>query len=253
MKFLFVAVMAVAALSSLVGQGGGIFYMPLQLWVGIPFHQAAATSLVLILAGSGSAALVFRKAQRIDFRLVGTIEPPTMIGGFAGGFVSHHVPESVLESLLGVVLVLTALLVLRKAPLRPAPAAESSLPPGRFRGRRLLVLPLMFVVGGLTGALGIGGGVLKVPIMILLLGARMETAIASSAVMVGLTALAGIAGHASVGHLQWKVALVLALAVVGGAQLGSRLSLRLATQHLQRVLGGVQLAVGLVVLVGVLR
>jgi uncharacterized membrane protein YfcA len=252
MKLLFMAILGAAALSSLVGQGGGIFYTPLQLWMGTPFHQAAATSLVLILAASGSAVLVFRKAHRIDWRLVRTVEPPTMLGGFAGGFVSHHVPAWGLETLLGVVLVLTALLVLRKAPLRPA-ATPLRLPAGEFRDSPLLVLPLMFVVGGLTGALGIGGGVLKVPIMILLLRAPMETAIASSAVMVGLTALAGVAGHASVGHLQWRVALVLTLAVGLGAQLGSRLSLRLPTPRLRHVLGGVQLAVGLVVLVGVLR
>jgi hypothetical protein len=252
MKLLFVGVLAAAALSSLVGQGGGIFYTPLQLWMGIPFQRAAAASLVLILAGSTSAALVFRKAHRIDWRLVGTIEPPTMVGGFAGGFISHHVSAWVLETLLGVVLVLTALLVLRKTPLRPA-ATTDSLPPERFHGHPLVVVPLMFVVGGLTGALGIGGGVLKVPIMILLLRARTETAIASSAVMVGLTALAGVAGHVSVGHLQWRVALVLAIAVVFGAQLGSRLSLRLATPHLRRVLGGVQLVVGLLVLVRVLH
>jgi uncharacterized membrane protein YfcA len=251
MKLLFVAVVAVAAVSALVGQGGGIFYTPLQLWMGIPFHQAAATSLVLILAGSGSAALVFRKAQRIDWRLVATIEPPTMIGGFAGGFVSHHVPAWVLEALLGVVLLSTALLVLRETPLRLAPAA-GSLSSRPFRGGSLRVLPLMFMVGGLTGALGIGGGVLKVPIMILLMGARTETAIASSAVMVGLTALAGIAGHASVGHLQWRIALVLAGAAVVGAQLGSRVSLSLPTPYLRRVLGVVQIAVGLLVLVGVL-
>jgi hypothetical protein len=251
MTALLPAIMVAAALSALVGQGGGIFYTPLQLWMGVPFQRAAATSLVLILAVSGSAALVYRKAHRIDWRLVGTVEPPTMLGGFAGGFVSHHVSAWALETLLGVVLVLTALLVLRKAPLRPADGAPAMVATRSLRPPPL-VLPLMFAVGGLTGALGIGGGVLKVPIMILVLGVRTETAIATSAVMVGLTALAGIAGHASVGHVQWSNALVLAVAAVVGAQVGSRLSIRLPTRHLRRVVGGVQLVVGVLVLVRIL-
>jgi uncharacterized membrane protein YfcA len=70
--------------------------------------------------------------------------------------------------------------------------------------------------------------------------------------MVGLTALAGIAGHASVGHVQWSNALVLAVAAVVGAQVGSRLSIRLPTRHLRRVVGGVQLVVGVLVLVRIL-
>jgi uncharacterized membrane protein YfcA len=243
LKVLFVALLAAAALSALVGQGGGVFYTPIQLWMGIPFQRAAATSLVLILTGSISAALVFRGAGRIDWRLVAMVEPPTMLGSFLGGFASHEVPARVLELLLGIVLVVAAPLVLR-ARQPHAPVDHSS-----WRGA-LWVPLLMLPVGVFTGSLGIGGGVLKVPAMILLLGARAETAIASSAVMVGLTAAGGIAGHASVGHLEWGSALVLAVAVFAGAQIGSRLSLVLPTAQLRRVLGGVQLAVGATVLAG---
>jgi uncharacterized membrane protein YfcA len=247
MKLLLPALLVAAALSALVGQGGGVFYTPLQLWVGIPFQQAAATSLVLIVAVSLSAALVFRRARRIDWNVVFTVEPPTMLGGFAGGFVSHAVPERVLELLLGAVLVLAAPLVLGTPRLRP-PLAGPSSPGGAGRSRRPAVLAVMLVVGVVTGALGIGGGVLKVPVMMLLLGIPAETAIASSAVMVGLTAAAGVAGHASVGHVVWSSAGVLAAAAVVGAQVGSRLSLALPTAQLRRVLGTVQLAVGVLVL-----
>lgn len=252
MMQLFVALMAAAAVSTLVGQGGGVFYTPLQLWMGIPFQQAAATSLVLIIAASSSSALVFRRAGRIDWRLVLTVEPATMVGGFAGGFISHHVPAWLLEALLGGLLLLGAPLLFRMAPLGLAPAGRGD----PVRGPRRdpwIVLPSMFAVGLFTGSLGIGGGVLKVPLMILLLGVHTETAIASSAVMVGLTALAAVAGHASVGHLEWRVALVLAGAVFVGAQIGSRLSLRLPTSQLRRVLGGVQLVIGVLVLVGAFR
>lgn len=251
MKILVAMLLVAAALSALVGQGGGVFYTPLQLWMGIPFQQAAATSLVLILTLSLSAVLVFRRAQRIDWRLVATVEPPTMLGGFVGGLVSHEIPARALELALGAVLVTAAPLVLRTPRLNLAPP-DRGLPVGPAGSRRSLptILVLMFAVGIFTGSLGIGGGVLKVPVMILLLRIPAETAIACSAVMVGLTAAGGIAGHASVGHLVWRNALVLAAAVFVGAQIGSRLSLVLPTAHLRRVLGGIQLGVGAALLVG---
>ena len=84
---------------------------------------------------------------------------------------------------------------------------------------------------------GIGGGVLKVPLMVLLFGIPIPIAIGSSAFMVGLTATAGLLGHISMGHFDLWAALSLAIPVFIGGQIGSRLSIRLNAQRLSKWFG----------------
>jgi uncharacterized membrane protein YfcA len=113
----------------------------------------------------------------------------------------------------------------------------------------LLALPLMGVVGILTGMTGIGGGVMKVPLMNLLFKIPMKVAIGSSAVMVGITATGGFVGHASVGHWDWRTSLLAAAAVFVGAQIGSRLSVTVDKERLKTALGMfLLLAAGLIAL-----
>jgi hypothetical protein len=101
----------------------------------------------------------------------------------------------------------------------------------------LLALPLMGIVGLLTGMTGIGGGVMKVPLMNLLFRIPMKVAIGSSAVMVGITATGGFIGHASAGHWDWRTSLLAAVAVFVGAQIGSRLSVNVDKERLKPLLG----------------
>ena len=100
-----------------------------------------------------------------------------------------------------------------------------------------LVIPFMAAVGLLTSMVGIGGGALKVPLMVLLFGIPLPIAIGSSAFMVGLTATAGLLGHVSMGHFDWLPALTLAVPVFIGGQIGSRLSIRLNAQRLSKWFG----------------
>ena len=100
-----------------------------------------------------------------------------------------------------------------------------------------LMIPVMMSVGLLTSMVGIGGGALKVPLMVLLFGIPVPIAIGSSAFMVGLTAAAGLLGHISTGGFDWMAALILAIPVFIGGQIGSRLSIHINAQHLEKWFG----------------
>jgi uncharacterized protein len=234
-----------AVAASMVGQGGGIFYTPIQVWLGVGFHQAAATSLFLIMALSLSASLSFRKAHEIDWALVGALEVPTTLGAFLGGRLSRHFSEEALSLLLAALLTVAAFFMIRS---HRTPQIQRAEPRGAFIWQRmhdgqpyrinlLLALPLMGIVGLLTGMTGIGGGVMKVPLMNLLFKIPMRVAIGSSAVMVGITATGGFIGHASVGHWDWRTSLVGAVAVFVGAQIGSSLSVTVDKERLKTALG----------------
>jgi uncharacterized membrane protein YfcA len=107
----------------------------------------------------------------------------------------------------------------------------------------LVGLSLSYVAGMLSGLLGVGGGIFYVPMMVILFGIPVDIAIGSSAVMVGLTAIGGLAGHLVQGHWNWRLSLLLAAAVFLGAQLGSRLSVKMENRRLKAFVGWFLLAV----------
>ncbi len=254
---LAVLMFVVAIIFSMLGQGGGVLYTPIQVAAGIDFHTAAATSLFLIMVVSLSASLVFRKARKIDWQLTVVLETATMVGGFLGGIYSARVSGNSLSLLFGLVVIVAGILMIRSPVAKGAPRRLRSdlLDWRRCVGDQVyqvnlgVGLPASFLAGLASGMVGVGGGILKVPLMVLVLGVPLDIAIASSALMIGLTAAAGFAGHMVSGHWDWKLSLVLAAAVFAGGQIGSRISIRSDKKKLKRGFGGFLLCVALLMIV----
>jgi uncharacterized protein len=232
--------------AALFGQGGGVFYTPLQIWNGVDFHAAAPISLFLILIISISSTFVFRKAHRVDWGIALAMEAPTTLGAFLGGILSQYVSSRFLGLLLTSLLLAAGWFMLR--PPKEPVHSQTDLHPSRWIWQHnvdgdtyqldlRLMIPVMLAVGVLTSMVGIGGGALKVPLMVLLFGIPIPLAIGSSAFMVGLTSAAGLLGHISVGGFNWIVALLLAIPVFIGGQIGSRLSVHVTAQHLAKWFG----------------
>ncbi len=238
-----------AAVFSALGQGGGAFYVPFLLAWGVPFHPAAAASQAVIVAVSVSALFVFHRAGLLDWKLALLIEPATNLGAVLGGYFSRYVPPQWGKAVFAGVLVGAAWFMIR-------PSAGHRKPPRRgfahwtrtmggetYSVNWVVTIPLMVVAGGIAGLLGVGGGLLKVPLMILACGIPVKVAVGTSSLMVGLTALAGLAGHAAAGHFDPGLALPLAFSGFLGAQIGSRISIRVDRRHLKRWLGVLLIAV----------
>ncbi|MEJ2009440.1 MAG: sulfite exporter TauE/SafE family protein [Acidobacteriota bacterium] len=100
-----------------------------------------------------------------------------------------------------------------------------------------LALPVAFVAGVISGLIGVSGGILKVPMLVLLFGVPMNIAIGSSAFMVGLTATGGFLGHLAAGHFDWKIALALIPGIFLGGQIGARTSVRVDKTRMKRFFG----------------
>jgi uncharacterized protein len=241
-----ISLLLASFVAALFGQGGGIFYTPLQVWSGIDFHTAAPISLFLIFIISISSTLVFRKAHLVDWGIALAMEAPTTVGAFLGGILSQYASSRTLGLILTSLLVTAGWFMLH--PPKEAVTHRKGARPSRWVWQRSvngnsyqldlrLMIPVMLTVGILTSMVGIGGGALKVPLMVLLFGIPIPVAIGSSAFMVGLTAAAGLLGHISVGSFNWIAALLLAIPVFIGGQIGSRLSLRLDARHLNKWFG----------------
>ncbi len=235
----------ISTLFSMIGMGGGILYVPILLFAGFTFKQAPALSLILISATSLAALFNFWRNRKVDWKLALVIDPPTDIMAFVGGYFSALLPESVLRMILVVVLMVAGTLMLK--------GGVQGSNGGRarsgwwywhrdFNGESYVVnLPLVLtataLIGILSGMLGITGGIIKLPIMVLLCGVPMDIAVATSTVMVAVTALSGLFGHALNQAVDWRIGLVLAGAAVIGGLLGSRISLNLDKKRLKRLFG----------------
>lgn len=236
---------AVSTLFSMIGMGGGILYVPILLIAGFTFNQAPAISLLLISATSIAALSTFWRNRKVDWKLALVIDPPTDMMAFAGGYFSSLIPEPVLRFVLvGILMIAGTLMLLNKARKDSHTFNKEHwwLWHRDFHGTNYTVnLPLVLtataLIGVLSGMLGITGGIIKLPLMVLLCGVPMDIAVATSTVMVAVTALSGLAGHAMNGQVDWRTGLVLAATAVAGGLLGSRISVSMDKARLKKGFG----------------
>jgi uncharacterized membrane protein YfcA len=258
---LFFIFLMASAVFSMFGQGGGAFYVPMLLALSVPMYVAATTSQVLIMVVSFSSMLVFARARTVDWKLVLLIEPPTNIGAFLGGYLSPYFPAGFSKLCFAGVLLIGAYYMYRP----PGAAAESRAGPNRWwLWRRegvavpytinvLLLVPIMVLAGFVAGMLGVGGGLLKVPAVVVLGGVPMSIAVGSSSLMIGVTALTGFAGHLLRGHFDLRLTLILAAGVLIGSQVGPRFSVKTDQARLKKYFAVLLLLIAAWLVYGVLR
>ncbi len=239
---------------SMMGLGGGAVYTPIQVWVGIDFHVAAATSLFLIMVTSLSATIIYHKASKIDWPLALVLESVTILGGFIGGYYSDLVSTKSLSLIFSIVVGCIGLCMIRdiKPRMNSNPDHWYIWKRSRFCEEYFINVPLAMtigiVAGVFSGLLGVGGGILKVPLLVMLLGVPMHIAVGTSACMVGITALGGFSGHYLRGHFDITTALMLALFVFIGSQIGSRKSLTTDKNKLRKACGWLLIIIALTML-----
>ncbi len=228
-------------LGALLGTGGGVFLIPiLVMGLGVPMHYAVATSIVSVIATSSAAAAVNVQKGTVNMPLGMTLEIATALGAISGGLTAGLLAASTLEILFAVVLIPTAIAMWRKPESAPPPAGTGLPAPGLldahyideatgeqvgYQVRQLWAgLSVSFVAGNLSGLLGIGGGVFKVPAIHLLCGVPMKAAAATSNFMIGVTAAASAFLYFGRGEIRPALTAGIVLGVLAGTVLGTGLS-----------------------------
>jgi uncharacterized membrane protein YfcA len=241
---------------SLLGLGGGILIVPLlTLGFGLPLLTAVGISQICVIVTSGAAAGVFLERRVANLRLGMTLELFTASGAMVGGLVAFLLPERLLEGLFTALLVYVAITMARRHDTPPAApasgavpeaaeeAASSSVdpPPARperafvdqlsgpgYRVHRLGFGVIGSVFAGVASALlGIGGGLIKVPVMHVIMGVPLRVATATSNLMIGITASASAIIYLLRGGIDPYAAAPTAIGVFIGASVGSRIASRI--------------------------
>jgi uncharacterized membrane protein YfcA len=200
------------------------------------------TSLVSVVATSAGAAALNVRARRADVRLGITLAPGTVLGAAAGGAVAGIFPEYLLTGAFAALLVYVGVVLVRSV-ARPTGAsddatrADPAAPDGpdapAYRAHRLpLALGGSLGVGAMSSLLGVGGGIVQVPLMRLLMRAPMAVAAATSNYLLGITAAAGAYAYLLRGDVDPAVAGPMVLGVTVGAVGGARVAPRIKARSL---------------------
>lgn len=211
----------------LLGGGGSILVVPIFVYLlHFPAKEAIAMSLPVVGVVALVGAFVNWRAGQVRFGAALPFGAAAMAGAFAGARLSHYLAGSVQMALLGAAMLAAALAMFRGAPSR----ASAEPPPHRLG----LLFALGAGVGALTGAVGIGGGFLIVPALVLLAGLPMKTAVGTSLLVIAMNAAAGTLGHVGSLRVPWLFLAGFTSVALLGLLAGSRLSRRLSGPALRR-------------------
>jgi uncharacterized membrane protein YfcA len=215
-------------LGALLGVGGGVIIVPgLILVADLPFQNAVGASLVCVVATSVSGSVVYLRRRLVDLRVGVELQLFTVIGAVGAGLAAPFIPVAPLHFAFAL------LLVAATARMWPRGRVTPSQPHPFSGRRRQAAAGASMGAGVVSGLLGVGGGILNVPILHALLGMRFDRAIATSVYIFGLTALAAAAVYMIRGDVDLIVAGTAAVGTIVGAASGAALAGKVNRRLLQ--------------------
>ncbi len=245
MPIILLAAVLIGLSLGLLGSGGSILTVPVLVYlVGQPEKIAIAGSLAIVGGIALVGALPYTLQRRVDWRSVLWFGVPGMVGAWFGAWLSQWVSGAVQLLLFAAVMVVAALMMLRNG--RSPETRDPSVAP---RSRLAISLDGL-VVGAVTGLVGVGGGFLIVPALVLLGGLSMHRALGTSLWIIAGKSFAGLQKYVSVLAatglvLDWRLLGVLTAVGAGGSLLGNRLASRIPQHRLKQIF-----AIGLLLMAG---
>ena len=232
----------------LLGGGGSILTVPVFVYV-LRYDPKLAIAMSLPVVGATSlvGAIAHWRAGNVRLGTAALFGIVAMIAAYGGARLASLLTGAVQLSLLAAIMVAAAISMFRNARGATASAA-GGVEGGRAASLRLLV-PVALVVGLITGIVGIGGGFLIVPALVLLGGVPMKQAVGTSLLVIAMNCASGFAGY--VGHVEipWAVVLTFSAVAVVGILVGTALARRVPQRALKQAFAVFLIVMGTFILV----
>lgn len=251
LKIFVIAILA-GFLGSLLGLGGGIIITPvLTLLFGIDIRYAIGASIISVIATSSGAAIAFLKDKMTNVRIGLFLAIGTTLGAITGAYLSGIIDTKYLYIIFGSLLLYSAFMMLKNAKhelpqdVKNHPWAEKLKLHGEYYDKLLenqvcynvggarLGLFLMYGAGVISGLLGIGSGIFKVMAMDLCMKLPLKVSSTTSNYMIGITAAASAGVYFLRGNIDPRIAAPVALGVLLGATVGTRVMQKLRSKTLR--------------------
>ncbi len=249
----------IAIAAALTGVGGGIFTVPvLTLLYGFENTSAIGTSLAMIIFTAAAATINYARQRRIRYTTGVLLAITTTPGALLGAWLTTVLREQELGLAFSFFLFAVAIRIIINSRRSSSESDEQkerttalkSYQRSGFLWKKVSAgIIVGFFAGVASGLLGIGGGILVVPVMTFVLAIPIHMATATSMFTMIFTSLAGILPHYEAGHIAPDAMILLAAGAIFGAQVGAHISKRLSGKNLRLIFAVMLLIAGLNMLV----
>ncbi|SFJ41256.1 hypothetical protein SAMN04487936_10271 [Halobacillus dabanensis] len=246
---MFIIGLITALVGSIAGLGGGVILVPVLLFLGdfyssfdwVNPQSIVGISLVVMIFTGMSSAISYMKHQRVDKKIGFVFLYGSIPGGILGSWLNQFFKTDGFSLFFGVMMIIVSLLffiprrtsgsLLFKTGIERKKTVDGKT--YTYRMPFIIGLILSFSVGMLSGLLGIGGGSLMVPAMILLLNIPPHIATATSMFMIFFASISSSATHVILGHVEWAHTIWFIPGAYLGGTLGARINRHLNGQAVE--------------------
>ena len=219
-------------IGALLGLGGGVLVVPYLVFVSLYEPKVAiGTSMLVVLFNAMSGAFGYIRERLACTDTAIKFSLATIPGAFLGRYAASFLQGKLFYGVFGLFFLGLAINMYIKSSGKGQENGVDVVP--EKYNWKLGVICSVFV-GFLASVLGIGGGVVHVPFMIYVLRFPVRVAIATSTCILAISALAGVASHAFLGHINYVTAIGIGLGAAVGAQLGVKLAKKLKSNLLMK-------------------
>ena len=242
----------IGSFGTLIGAGGGFLLVPiLLLGYHFPPPTAVGTSLALVFLNAASGSFAYLRQRRVDLSLGWKFAAATVPGAVGGAYLTRDLSSTVFSLVFGLVLIIIAVLLFSGRTLAPSPRADArhivdtSGESHVYHVDAWKGVLVSFFVGFMSSVLGIGGGIIHVPFLVVALALPVHVATATSQFVLSISAFVGAATFLALGHVDLPTAALMGVGILLGAQLGARASLKTGATLIRHVLAASLTLVGI--------
>jgi hypothetical protein len=205
---------------AIIGLGGGIIVVPALTFLGVSPTVAASSSLYAAFSNSIASTISFARQKRIEYKIGLQLGLTSIPGAIVGAFASAAATPEIFKILFGIVLAASCfyLFVKRKMESKETRVSKQLLAASSA---------ISFFAGILSSFFGIGGGIVFVPLMIIVLGVLVKRATATSQLILMFSSSSGLVAHTLLGHADFTYILWLSIGAFAGGLVGARWSVEI--------------------------
>jgi uncharacterized membrane protein YfcA len=227
---------AAGIVGAMVGVGGGIIISPVLTFMGLNPAQISSTSLISVSSTSLSSTIAYSRQGKIKYRLGIRMASFAIPGAAIGAILSSIVPLEQFKMYFAIILFLTGIYLWLRNNIGRKGDIKGYTSTNNKRTGNLILSAGCLGAGLVSSLFGIGGGIIFVPLMLVVLNLTMSTAAATSQLSLLITSIVGNVVHISLGHPEYLPAIFLSIGSVIGAQIGANLSRYVSNTLLVRLL-----------------
>ncbi|MFB5630698.1 MAG: sulfite exporter TauE/SafE family protein [Nitrosopumilaceae archaeon] len=226
---------AAGILGSIIGLGGGIIIVPVLTFFGFSPTLAASNSIFAVFSNAVASSISYAKQRRIEFSLALKLGLLSIPGTIVGAYVSSEITPSIFKILFAFILISASVYIFSKRKIEEKNNNFS---------KQLMVLAIgaSFFAGIISGLFGVGGGIIFVPLMVIVMGLSMKIAAPTSQFILLIASASALVTHTLLGHPDFYQALLLSIGAFVGGLVGAKLSLDIKENSLKILISIVMIA-----------